>query len=132
MYLKDQHEQDVSDFAHLESKLMRGPKKSGECTLSFKLYSNRVSAPRRIFNTRITVNKRRVDTFGGSFRVTEIVNRQRNWMSVGPIDLYTSNTAGSHFRVVIAAQRQAGNTEVQTAIDDLKFSDGCTQYFVRK
>ncbi|XP_062522144.1 MAM and LDL-receptor class A domain-containing protein 2-like isoform X2 [Corticium candelabrum] len=130
MYLKDQHEQDVSDFAHLESKLMRVPKKSGECTLSFKLYSNKVSAPRRIFNTRITVNKRRVDTFGGSFRVTEIVNRQRNWMSVEPIDLYSSNTAGSHFRVVIAAQRQAGNTEVQTAIDDLKFSDGCTQYFV--
>ena len=131
MYLKNAHMQNQFDYASLESKLIRGPYKSGECTISLNLYSNKVSAPKRTFKTNITLFKQVLSDFGTDEEIEALNERAVGWKPFGPFDLFSDATQGHLYRVTVAAFRQDGDTEVETATDDLVFSDGCTKYFLR-
>lgn len=130
MYLKDQHKQDLFDYAHLESKVLRGPKNTGECNISLMLYSDKVAAPRRVFNTQLLLSRLLLSYFGGSQQIAVLDDRKKGWQSLGPFDIYSHSGVDQYYRVAIRAFRQNGNAEVQTAVDNLVFSDGCERYFL--
>jgi hypothetical protein len=129
MYLKHDT-QNTFASASLESKLLQGPLQKGECTISLRLFSNKVSAPRRVFKTNVKLFKQILSGNGIDEDIVTFNDRGVGWNDLGPYDLYNPGTVGNLFRVTVAAFRQNGNTEVETAIDDLMFSDGCTKYFL--
>lgn len=116
----------LAGYANLRGRFMTEPARPGECTFSMKVFIEDAHS-----GFYFTLNKRVGFPFIDIVTLHDFAsgNASKDWQSF-TFDLYAGAT-NQTFQLEISRYAYTfENTSI--AVDDLKFSPGCTQYFLRE